>query len=78
MRNWTCGMRQSNAERRRRKNMPVLANLETGKLAAISIFCPHCGASQTVNLKSPEETCNRCGTTYLIPKEALGLVLFEK
>ena len=54
------------------------ANLETGKVAAISIFCPHCGASQTVNLKSPEEICNRCGTTYLIPKEALGLELFEK
>jgi len=54
------------------------ANPEMGKIGAVTIICPHCGATQTANLKSPEETCNRCGTTYLIPKEALSLELFEK
>jgi hypothetical protein len=54
------------------------ATPKTGKVGAVSIICPHCGASQAVNLKLAEETCNRCGTTYLIPKEALGLELFEK
>ncbi len=61
-----------------RKKHKGLTKPLTGKIGSVSVICPHCGASQAVNLKSSEETCNRCGTTYLIPKEALGLEVFEK
>jgi ribosomal protein S27AE len=51
---------------------------QVGKVGEINTVCPHCGASQLVTSKSEEETCNRCGTTYLIPREVLSLVEFEK
>lgn len=54
------------------------APLQAGKIGSVSIVCPHCGESQPVSLKSREEFCNRCGTSYLIPEELLGLQLFEK
>ncbi len=51
---------------------------ETGKVGAISVLCPHCGESESVNSKAHEITCNRCGTTYKIPSRALELLTFEE
>ncbi|MCW4018711.1 MAG: hypothetical protein NWF00_08575 [Candidatus Bathyarchaeota archaeon] len=51
---------------------------ETGKVEAISVLCPHCSESQSINSKVKEAICNRCGTTYKIPSRALELLTFEE
>ena len=50
------------------------AELQEGKVEAITLACPHCGSSQPVNLNSVEETCSHCGTTYLIPEKIKDLL----
>ncbi len=61
-----------------KKNRAGLANLETGKVGTINLVCPHCNASQPVALKSGEETCSRCGTSYKIPDKVRELIAFDK
>ncbi len=53
-------------------------NLETGKVGTVNMICPHCHATQTITAKSNEATCNRCGTSYLIPEKVLELATFDK
>jgi hypothetical protein len=59
----------------KKKHIDTL-RLEEGKIGTISIICPHCGSSQTVS-KSGEQTCNHCGTIYLLPRKVLELSNFE-
>ena len=49
-------------------------HLETGKLGAVSMVCPHCGESQPLAAKATEVVCNKCGTTYAVPQSVLGLI----
>ena len=53
-------------------------NLEIGKVGTINVLCPHCNASQPVTSKSGEETCNRCGTTYIVPTEIRHVLGFDE
>jgi hypothetical protein len=62
---------------RAKKNRASLASLETGKVGTINLVCPHCNASQPVTTKSSEETCNHCGTTYIIPDQVRELIAFD-
>jgi Zn finger protein HypA/HybF involved in hydrogenase expression len=57
-----------------RTNYVVSASLNIGKIAAISLECPHCGASQPVTSKSNEIKCNYCNKNYIIPKKVLELL----
>ena len=56
-----------------KKNRVGSANLQTGKIGTVTVLCPHCGSSQPIDSKSTVETCNHCGTTYLIPQKVLEL-----
>jgi ribosomal protein S27E len=40
-----------------------------GKVRAITIECPHCGASQVFSSKSNNVKCKNCGKNYAIPKK---------
>ena len=40
-----------------------------GKVRAITIECPHCGASQVFSSKSNNVKCKNCGKDYAIPKK---------
>jgi hypothetical protein len=62
---------------RAKKNRAGLASLETGKVGTIDLVCPHCNASQPATSKGNEETCSRCGTTYIIPDQVRELISFE-
>lgn len=53
------------------------AKLKVASIETVTLKCPHCGTSQPVNSKSPEETCKRCGTTYRIPEKVREMHLFE-
>ena len=61
-----------------KKNRVGSANLQTGKIGAVTVLCPHCGSSQPSDLKSTVETCDHCGTTYLIPSKVLELRQFDE
>ena len=61
-----------------KKKHPGSSNLETGKVGTITLVCPHCNAAQPVTSKSNEETCTRCGTTYLVPNEIQQLLSFDE
>lgn len=52
----------------------VLTSVEFGKNGAISLRCPHCGASQPVKEKSSQIVCQYCNGTYLVPKKILDLI----
>lgn len=54
-------------------NAEEIRKLNMGKVSAISMECPHCGASQVLSSKTSQVTCKRCGTTYVIPKKVLEL-----
>ncbi len=58
-----------------KKKHADLPQLEEAKVESVSLMCPHCGAVQAVASKSDEEMCNRCGTTYQVPKSVLELAL---
>jgi len=60
--------------RKARTNYVVSATLDVGKIEAVSIRCPHCGASQPIGLKSNEVACKYCGKSYLVPKNILDLL----
>ncbi|MBN1245133.1 hypothetical protein JXA31_06025 [Candidatus Bathyarchaeota archaeon] len=49
-------------------------NINTGKVSAISMECPHCGKSQPLSSKNNEVTCKHCSKNYLIPKKVLDLL----
>lgn len=52
----------------------LVTSVEFGKSGAISLKCPHCGASQPVKEKSSQIVCEYCQGTYLIPKKILDLI----
>jgi DNA-directed RNA polymerase subunit RPC12/RpoP len=54
------------------------AKAEMGKVATVTLSCPHCSATQSFAGKSAEAVCSRCGTTYKIPKNVLALMQFEE
>lgn len=60
-----------------RKNHSDNAVVETAKIGAINVICPHCNTSQPVASKSEDKTCSHCGVTFKVPKEAVDLVNFE-
>jgi DNA-directed RNA polymerase subunit RPC12/RpoP len=48
-------------------------NMNMGKVSAINLNCPHCGASQQLSSKINEVTCKHCGKKYGVPKKILEL-----
>jgi primosomal protein N' len=44
-----------------------------GKVTAITMECPHCGASQVFSSKSSKIKCKNCGKNYAIPKKVTEL-----
>ena len=48
-------------------------NLNMGKVSAVSMKCPHCGATQLFSSKNDAVKCKRCGKNYGIPKKVLDL-----
>lgn len=52
----------------------ISANINIGKVCAISMECPHCGASQPLSSKTNEVTCKYCGKNYVIPNKVLELL----
>ena len=59
---------------RRKTRHVVSTNLNVGKVAAISMNCPHCTSSQFLDSKSNEVVCSYCGKKYVIPKRVLDLI----
>lgn len=57
-----------------RKKHISLGPLKMGKFGTVNLLCPHCGTSQPVDLKSKEQTCNHCGTLYLVPEKVYELL----
>ena len=57
-----------------KKSSVVSANINVGKVASISMNCPHCNASQPLVSKSNEVTCSYCKKSYIIPKKVLDLL----
>lgn len=49
-------------------------NLNMGKVSAVSLKCPHCGAIQPVSTKVDTVKCKRCSKNYGIPKKVLELL----
>ncbi len=49
-------------------------NMNMGKVRAINMECPHCGASQQLSSKKNEVTCKHCGKKYGIPTRVLELL----
>lgn len=47
---------------------------EAGKLEAVIMKCPYCGASQKLASKSNEVICSDCNKTYIIPEKILDLL----
>ena len=45
-----------------------------GKVSAINMECPHCGACQPLASKNNEVKCKHCGKKYVIPKKVLELL----
>ena len=52
----------------------VSTRLKVGKVAAISMNCPHCNSSQLLDSKSNKVVCLSCGKKYGIPKKVLNLI----
>ena len=78
MRDEAENCRRMRKTRRKTKNV-VSTNLKVGKVAAISMNCPHCNSSQFFDsksnvLKSNEVVCSYCEKTYIIPKKVLNLI----
>ena len=59
---------------KRKTRHVVSTNLNVGKVAAISMNCPHCTSSQFLDSKSKEVVCSYCGKKYVIPKRVLDLL----
>ena len=49
-------------------------NFNMGKVAAISLKCPHCGNIQSLSSKKNSIKCKRCGKNYGVQKKALDLL----
>ncbi len=47
---------------------------ELGQIGTIALKCPHCLTSQIIAAKDKQETCNHCGTTYLVPDRVRELL----
>jgi transposase-like protein len=45
-----------------------------GKVSAVTMECPHCGASQVFSSKSNNVKCKNCGKNYSIPKKVIDLL----
>jgi transposase-like protein len=51
-----------------------IRKLNMGKISAITIECPHCGATQPLSSKNIMVTCEHCKKNYTIPKKVLELL----
>jgi DNA-directed RNA polymerase subunit RPC12/RpoP len=51
-----------------------IRNKHTGKVSAIHVECPYCGASQPLSSKDNGVSCKHCGKKYIIPKKVLDLL----
>jgi DNA-directed RNA polymerase subunit RPC12/RpoP len=51
-----------------------IRNKHTGKVSAIHVECPYCGASQPLSSKNNAVSCKHCGKKYIIPKKVLDLL----
>jgi ribosomal protein S27AE len=68
---WDKARQCRNAARKKGKTR---ATSKTGKIGTINLVCPQCGESQPLSSKTAELICGRCGTTYLVPEQALELM----
>jgi RNA polymerase subunit RPABC4/transcription elongation factor Spt4 len=64
---------------KRKTRHVVSTNLTVGKVAAISMNCPHCNSSQLLDSKSNvsksnEVVCSYCQKNYIIPQKVLDLI----
>jgi ribosomal protein S27E len=50
-----------------------IRKFNVGKVSAITIECPHCGASQVFSSKSNNVKCKNCGKNYAVPKKIIEL-----
>ena len=48
--------------------------LNMGKATAVTMKCPHCGATQPLSSKNNSVKCKRCSKNYGIPKKVLELL----
>ncbi len=60
-----------------KKKHAASGTLQVGRVGTVNILCPHCDSSQSIDSKSKEETCTRCGTTYLVPEKVIEMLQFE-
>ena len=60
-----------------RRKHAAPADFQVAAIEKITLKCPHCGFSQTLASRAPEETCDRCGTTYKIPEYIQKIPDFE-
>jgi ribosomal protein S27E len=52
----------------------ISTSFSLGKDGAISVTCPTCGSSQSVESKSNMVKCQHCGNNYIIPKKILDMM----
>jgi DNA-directed RNA polymerase subunit RPC12/RpoP len=51
-----------------------IRELNMGKVKAITMTCPHCGATQSLSSRNNKVTCKNCGKKYVIPRKVLELL----
>ena len=51
-----------------------IRKLNMGKISAITMKCPHCGASQPLSSKNNTVICKHCKKKYIIPRKILELL----
>jgi len=77
MRDEAENCRRMGKTRRKTKNV-VSTNLKVGKVAAISMNCPHCNSAQFFDSKSKvlksNVVCSYCEKSYIIPKKVLDMM----
>jgi transposase-like protein len=50
-----------------------IRKFNVGKVCAITLECPYCGASQVFSSKSNNVKCKNCGKNYAVPKKVIDL-----
>ena len=51
-----------------------IRKLNMGRVRAVNLECPHCGAVQALSSKNIEVKCKHCWRKYVIPKKVLELL----
>ena len=49
-------------------------DLKTGKVNAVNLQCPYCGAKQSINSKLKEVMCTKCTKEYKVPEKVRELL----